>query len=309
MGRHVVVGVGAVGRATAGALVEQGHDVVVVSRGGAGVWSPSVQAVATDATDVEALCRIAAGADALYNCANPPYHRWAALWPPMAAALLEAAERTGAGLVTMSNLYGYGPVDHPMTTADPLDATFTNGRIRAEMWQAAKAASDEGRVRVTEARASDFFGPGTGSTSHLSRALPRILAGRSVKVLGDLDQPHSWTYVPDVGRTLATLGTSTDAWGSAWHVVSPPPATQRQMLERTAVLAGVELGKVSSIPDVATRALALVWPTMRQLRQISYQLDAPFVIDARATEEAFGLAATELDEALLATIAWARSTS
>lgn len=48
----------------------------------------------------------------IYNCVNPAYHRWATDWPPIAAALLDAAERADALLVTMGNLYGYGPVDH-----------------------------------------------------------------------------------------------------------------------------------------------------------------------------------------------------
>jgi hypothetical protein len=38
-------------------------------------------------------------------------------WPPPAAALLRAAETSGALLVTTGNLYGYGAVDGPMTEA------------------------------------------------------------------------------------------------------------------------------------------------------------------------------------------------
>ena len=66
------------------------------------------------------LTAIAGGATALYNCANPPYHRWSTDWPSLAAALLTAAERSGAVLVTMANLYGYGPVDAPMSEDTPL---------------------------------------------------------------------------------------------------------------------------------------------------------------------------------------------
>ena len=309
MGRHVVVGAGAVGRATADALVDRGHHVVVVTRRGAGSEDGRVESVAADASDPIALSMLVDGADALYNCANPAYHRWAKDWPPLADSLLAAATKSGAVLVAMSNLYGYGPVDHPMTTADPLAATFTNGRIRAEMWQRAKAAHDAGRARVTEARASDFFGPGTEKTSHLSRALPRLLAGRSVRVLGDPDQPHSWSYIPDVGATMCALGTTEAAWGSAWHVPTNPPATQRWMLERVSDLAGLGTPKVSQIPNWLTRTLSLAWPTLRELRAVSYQFDAPFVIDASATEAAFAIAPTPIDDALSATVTAARASA
>lgn len=303
MGRHVIVGAGAVGAATAAALADSGHEVLVVSRSGSEVDDARVTAVAADATDSEHLGRIALGADALYNCANPPYHRWAQEWPPLAASLLSAAESSGAVLVTMSNLYGYGPVDHPMTPADPLVATFRNGQIRAQMWERAKAAHNAGLVRVTEARASDFFGPRTGETSHLGRALPRILSGRSAQVLGSPDEPHSWTYVPDVGRTLAVLGTSERAWGRAWHVPSNAAMTQRAMLVRTCEFAGVDPPKVSRIPGVALRALGLFSPMMRELRNVSYQFDRPFIMDSSETESTFDLASTPLDEALGATVA------
>ena len=248
MGKHLIVGAGPVGRATAVALLAQGQEVVVVSRSGSGVDDERVRCLALDASDSAVLASQARGAAALYNCANPPYHRWAEEWPPLADSLLAAAEASGAVLVTMSNLYGYGPVDHPMRPADPLAASFKNGRIRAQMWLDAKAAHDAGAVRATEARASDFFGPGTDASSHLGRALPPLLAGRRVRVLGDPDQPHSWSYVPDVGRVLARLGTDERAWGRAWHVPSSPPQSQRQVLEQAASLAGLASPRISQIP-------------------------------------------------------------
>src|SRR5688572_12482352 len=111
MALHVIVGAGPVGLATAARLQALGHRVRVVTRHGAG--PSTVDRVAADASDAGALASAANGAAAIYNCANPPYHRWPELWPPLSAALLAAAERSGAVLVTMSNLYGYGSVSGP----------------------------------------------------------------------------------------------------------------------------------------------------------------------------------------------------
>ena len=116
---HVIVGAGAVGSATANLLAAAGQPVRIVTRSGGGPAHPLIERVAADATDAATLCRLTGGAAALYNCANPPYHRWPEMWPPLGAAFLSAAERTGAVLVTMSNLYGYGPVDRPMTEDTP----------------------------------------------------------------------------------------------------------------------------------------------------------------------------------------------
>ena len=247
MGRHVIVGAGPVGTATAHALVEAGHEVTLVTRSGSGPEGPGLTRVAADASDPFALAEAVGTADALYNCANPPYHRWPELWPPMASSMLEVAARAGAVLVIMGNLYGYGPVDHPMTEDDPLASTGTKGRIRADMWHQALEADRAGRVRVTEARASDFLAPGVVDTSHFGRLVDRLLAGRKVRVLGDPDAPHSWTYVPDVGRTLATLGTDERAWGRPWHVPTGPAVSQRELATRLCTVAGAPAPSVGCL--------------------------------------------------------------
>src|SRR3954471_21659181 len=105
MGKHVIAGAGQVGTHLAKLLLEQGHEVVVVTRSGSG--PDGVTKVATNITDQARLTEITQGADALYNTVNPQYHRWVQDWPPMADSLLGTAEATGAVLVTLSCLYGY----------------------------------------------------------------------------------------------------------------------------------------------------------------------------------------------------------
>src|SRR5262245_7778511 len=155
MALHVIVGKGPIGMTTAGLLADQGHEVRVVSRSAVPASGPSVRVpadqsdglvrhVVLDAADKEALTAVTRGAAALYNCANPPYHRWPVEWPPLASAMLDTAEETGAVLVIMGNLYGYGPVDRPMTEDLPLAATGSKGRVRARMWLDALARHEAG---------------------------------------------------------------------------------------------------------------------------------------------------------------------
>jgi len=309
MGRHVIVGAGSVGTATAHALVEAGHEVTLVTRSGSGPQGPGLTRVPADASDPFALAEVVGSADALYNCANPPYHRWPELWPPMASSMLEVAARAGAVLVTMGNLYGYGPVDHPMTEDDPLASTGTKGRIRADMWHEAMEADRAGRVRVTEARASDFFGPGVVDTSHFGRTVDRLLAGRKVRVLGDPDAPHSWTYVPDVGRTLAVLGTDERAWGRPWHVPTGPAVSQRELATRFCAVAGAPAPSVAPFPVGTLTVGGMVSSQVRELKETLYQFDRPFVLDSSACTAAFGIDPTPLDEALAAVADHARGRS
>lgn len=308
MALHVIVGKGPVGTTTADLLTARGHRVRVLSRSG-GTSTDAVEHRRVDATDADALAAAADGAAALYNAVNPAYHRWATDWPPVATALLTAAERTGAVLVTMSNLYVYGAPTGPMSPGSPLAATDRKGRVRIAMWREALAAHEAGRVRMTEARAADFVGPQVPAEhSHLVRQLPALRRGRRAWVVGDPDVLRSWAYLPDVAATLATLGTDERALGRAWHVPSAPPRSQRQALADLAAALSSPAHparpvRVSRIPWSVLRGIGLVSPVMREIVDVRHQFDREYVIDASATTATFGLAPTPWDEVVAATAA------
>jgi nucleoside-diphosphate-sugar epimerase len=303
MGLHVIVGKGPVGTTTAELLAARGDRVRVLSRSG-GVSTDTVEHRRVDATDARALTAATEGASALYNAVNPEYHRWATDWPPVAAALLTAAERTGAVLVTMSNLYVYGRPGGPMTPESPLAATDTKGRVRVAMWRDALAAHESGRVRMTEARAGDFVGPQVPpAQSHLVRQLDTLRRGRRAWVVGDPDVPRSWSYLPDVAATLAVLGTDERALGRAWHVPSSPPRSQRQALTELAAAMGRPPVPVSGVPWPVLGAVGRFAPKMREIVDVRHQFDQEYVLDATATTDTFGLTATPWDRVLAATAA------
>ncbi len=306
MERHVVIGKGVIGSATARLLAQLGHDVRVISRNG-GTGQPGIEHVALDITDAAALRAATADASVIYNCVNPAYHRWPTDWPPMAGPMLDAAEAAGAVYVMMANLYGYGPVDRPMTEDMALASPAEKAQVRVRMWEDALERHNAGRVRVAEARASDYFGAEALGTSHLGeRFVPPLLAGKTVRVVGDPDAPHSFTYVPDIARTLVRLGHDERAWGRAWHVPTAPPLSRRAVAARMARTAGVEVPPVKQTPWWAIRATGLVMPLMRELEVVRYQWDAPFVVDSTAYTTTFGEQPTDLDTAFAETISWWR---
>ena len=301
--RHVVVGAGAVGTGVALRLANAGHHVRVVTRSGSGASHERIERIAADASDASRLGEIAVGAHAIFNCANPTYSTWATAWPPMQTAMIAAAEATGARLVTMGNLYAYGADTSPMAATDPLDPPSKKGAIRAAMWEQAIEAHQAGRIRTTEVRASDFFGPGVGESAHLGdRFVPRLLAGKGASIVGHPDQPHSWSYIDDVCDTLALLGNDDRSLGRVWHVPTIAPATAAQMANAICEAAGVTPQKVKRLPSVALRLAGVFSADIREVREMLYQFDRPFVIDAEETTEVFGLRATPLDAQIAATI-------
>lgn len=300
---HVVVGAGPVGSTAARRLADAGHHVRVITRSGSGPDHPGVERVAADAADASLLRRLTEGAAVLHNCANPSYTTWPTAWPPIAASLLAAAEASGAVLATVSNLYVYGPVDRPMTEDMPLAPRDRKGAVRAQMWRDAVRAHEAGRIRYVEVRASDYP-DAPGATSHLSRHVPAVLAGRSCQVMGSPDRLHSWTATGDVVTLLLAAAADPSAHGRAWHVPSAPPRTQRQALADLASAAGVPAPTVRGTAPALLRAIGLVVPVVREIAGTVYQFTDDFVLDDSAARHHFGLSHTPwaetVERALLA---------
>jgi nucleoside-diphosphate-sugar epimerase len=239
-GLHVVFGAGQVGRVLAALLAERGVTVRVVSRRRPAGLAEGTDWRAADAADLDAASDAAKGAAVIYQCLNAPYTEWPERFPPLQHGVLAAAERAGALLVSLENLYGCGPTGgRPMTEDLPLAATTVKGRTRAAMTGELLAAAEAGRVRIAIGRASDFFGPRVTQGSTLGeRVFGNALADRRADFIGNADLPHTYSYVPDIAAGLATLGTDARAAGQVWHLPGPQTVTTRALLGLVAVQVG-----------------------------------------------------------------------
>jgi len=295
--RHLIIGAGPVGRHVAELLIARGSEVLVATRSCTDTGIDGVQHLSIDAADVNALSAAAEGASVLYNCANPSdYTTWERFWPPMASAMLTAAERSGAVLAITGNLYPYGPLDGPMVEGMPDAATDHKGILRARMWADAKAAGDAGRLKAVEVRASDYVGRGVGENGMITRVIPAALKGKAVRVLDDANQPHSWTDVFDEARALVAAAENEQAWGHVWHAPTNSPRTQAEAINDVLAAVGKRPVSVRRYPLVMTHALARVIPLFRELHEMSYQRRAPYVLDSTCTEEMLGLKPSPWDE-------------
>jgi nucleoside-diphosphate-sugar epimerase len=303
---HVVFGTGPVGRAVMRHLVSRDQQVRAISRSGRASLPAGVEHVAGDASDHTFAVQACRGAAVVYNALNPPYHRWPELFPPLQSAVLAGAASAGARLVAIENLYGYGPTaERPLTEELPLAATTRKGATRAAMTAELLEAHHRGTVRVAIGRASDFFGPGVLDSAMGVRVFGRVLAGKSAQVLGNPDLPHTYTFIDDVGRGLVTLGERDEALGQAWHLPSPDTLTTRQFIEHIAANVGQRV-RVQRTPGFLLRGLGMFNPSLRELVEVLYEVDEPFVVDDSKYVDAFGQRATPLDEALQHTLDWFR---
>jgi nucleoside-diphosphate-sugar epimerase len=303
---HVVFGTGPVGMSVTDELVQMGKRVRMVNRSGRARVPDGVEVAGGDATDEAFTRKASEGASVVYNALNPPYNKWPELFPGLQAGVLEGAASAGAKLIAMENLYLYGPTDgRPLTEDLPYAPNTRKGRVRARMSQELMEAHKSGKVRVAIGRASDYFGPRVLSSAAGEQVFGRAVEGKSAQVAGDPDQPHTYSYVPDIGRGLVILGEREKALGQAWHLPSPETVTTRQFVGMIFEEAG-KPARVQAAPKILLRALGLFNPGMREMIEMLYEFEVPFVVDDSRFERAFGEQATPLREAIQRTVRWYR---
>jgi nucleoside-diphosphate-sugar epimerase len=304
---HVVLGAtGGAGGTLVRELAGRGHRVRAVSRKPTADLPEGVEQLAADAADPAQTRTACAGATAVYHCVQPPYHRWAAEFPPLTASIADAAADAGARLVYADNLYAYGPVHGSITEDLPAQPTTNKGRIRTLMAERLLAAHRSGTLQVAIARSSDYYGPG-GANSFVGDILFGAAAkGERARWLGRLDVPHSLNYLPDVARALATLGARPEAPGEVWHLPAAEPLTGRAFVDLIAGALGRPV-KVTVTSGLALRIAGIFDPQARETTEMLYQWERPFVLDASKFQRAFGpFEPTPHPQAVATTVAWFR---
>jgi nucleoside-diphosphate-sugar epimerase len=229
--QHAIFGAGAVGLAVLDALRRRGETARVVNRSGHPEVPSDVQVIGGDAADARFAAEVSARARVIYQTLAPPYQLWTRQFPALQASLLAAAQAHGARLVCIENVYMYGrPNGQPLTETSLYATHTTKGQVRAQMARDLLAAHESGNVEVAIGRASDYFVPRGGAQSNLGdRVMPAALAGKTATVLGDPNQPHTYTYLPDIGEALAVRsGVRTTPWSSSpTRTPRPTPAGPR----------------------------------------------------------------------------------
>ena len=300
---------GGAGAAVVRALAARGAAVRAVTRHGARDLPAGVENLRADAGDPRGVERACAGAEVVYHCVNVPYGEWERALPGVLDNLVAAAGAAGAKLVYCDNLYMYGPPEHPMDEGHPAAASGRKGQLRAQLAERLLAAHREGRVRATIGRASDFFGPAARNTVAGQLVFPALAAAKRPRWLGSLDVPHTLNYVDDVARELITLGSEEGALGEVWHLPAAPALTGREFLELACEVAG-QPARAGVYPRWMLRLAGLFDRQMREVLEVLYQFERPFVLDASRFVAAFGdPGVTPLREAVARTLAWQLATA
>jgi len=318
-GLQVVFGNGPVGSSAARFLLEKGLQVRVVSRSGrrpAGLFDdlPASQERrlefrAADALDPQAVLALSGGASYIYHSVNALYQDWWKVLPRVQQNMLSAARQERAVLAVTENLYMYARGVSVIDETTPEIPPTRKGLLRKELHDRLVEAGNADDVAWTSVRASDYYGPGATMQSVFGTELflDPLFNGKRPRVVGNPDQPHSYTYVGDYARALVTAALDPRAHRRAWIVPNDRTLTARQAAEIFFKAAG-RRARLSAIPRSLITAMGLFNPLLRELTEMLYQKEEPYVVDGSRFASEFAFEPTPIEEGVRRTLAWYEAT-
>lgn len=298
----VVIGNGPVGSTVTAQLLAAGRTVRVVTRSGSG--PDGAERVRADALDPDATAAAIEDAPQVFVAFHAPYSAkaWAAVLPRMEASVLDHVRRTGATVAIVESLYAFDGGRSPYSASSPLQPRSRKGAIRRQLIE---ARSNSG-ARVVSVVAGDFYGPRVLVSHGGERLVRPVLTGRTVRPVGDPDQPHAFTHMPDLARAMVAAAALP---GRGHELVMAPNAgsvSMRELVGVTARAAGVAAPRIAPMTPGFLRTLGVVVPILRELADVQHQFTQPFEVDTGADQARLGIAATPWEDAAAQTVDWWR---
>lgn len=283
---------GAIGNSIATALRQAGISYRVVGRSEAALRGsfgddPLAEIVTWDPGDPASVRAAAEGLETIIYGVGVPYTDFH-LHPPLLRKTLEGAIAAGVKrLILIGTLYPFGrPRTARVDEDHPREPHTYKGRMRKEQEDILFAARASGRIETTVLRLPDFYGPGV-SRSLLDGVFTAIRNGGRAQMIGPVDKPHEFVFVPDVGPVVLKLAQQPRAFVRSWNLGGAGVISQREFAARAFAAAGKKL-RLLVVGKWLLRAIGCFDPVMREFYEMRYLLTDPLIVDDRALEELIG---------------------
>lgn len=283
---------GAIGQSIARAVSAQGAPYRVVGRSPealAAVFGadPLAEIVTWNPDDGASVLAAASEVDTLVYLVGVNYWQFE-LHPRLMQQTLDGAVAAGVKrIVLIGTVYPYGrPRSRPVREDHPREPHTFKGRMRKAQEDLLLAAHAAGKIQATILRLPDFYGPGVDK-SFLHSAFTAAVNGGVANMVGPLDTPHEFVFVPDVGAVVARLASMPEAYGRVWHLAGAGVTTQRAIVEEIERQVGHRV-RVRVAGKTMLRLIGVFNPIMREMVEMHYLLTDPVLMDDSALHALVG---------------------
>jgi nucleoside-diphosphate-sugar epimerase len=280
---------GVIGATVATALREAGRRYRAIGRSRADLENafgrdPLAEVATWNPDDEGSIRQALHGAGAVVHMVGVPYTDFQ-LHPVLMRRVLDAATAEQVDrLLLIGTLYVFGPPQSERVTEDhPREPHTFKGCMRKEQEDLVLAAHATGHIRTTVLRLPDFYGPGVES-SLLNDLFIAARHKRRAKLIGPVDRPHEFVFVPDVGAVVVKLLDTPAAYGRAWNLGGAGATTQREL----ATMAFGGPPRLFVAGKNTLRLLGIFDPFLRELVEMHYLMTDPLIVDDSALRNLLG---------------------
>jgi nucleoside-diphosphate-sugar epimerase len=275
---HVVLGAsGAIGQAVIAALQTKNVAIRAVGRTKQIEGVETIHADLLNETQTMAAIK---GASHVYLCVGLPYSSkaWKRDWPRLMESVIKACGINKAKLIFFDNVYMYGaPLPNPFREDSPQSPKTKKGLVRKQIADALMKAHHAGRVEALIGRSADFYGPHATNSPLYTKFLEQINKGKNPQILSRPDVKRTYAYTLDNGRALVQLALDDGAYGDVWHLPVSRPITFDEVIAIFNKILGSNY-KTSYLPRPLTNMVSLVVNPVKEMREMLYQFDEPYIM-------------------------------
>ncbi len=283
---------GAIGGSIAAALRSQNQPYRVVGRTRRELESkfgsdPGAEIVTWNPDDPASVRAAARGVDTIFYLVGVPYWQFE-LHPILMRKTLDGAIAEGVQrLVLIGTVYPFGRARTERVSEDhPREPHTFKGRMRKQQEDLVLEADAAGSIRATVLRLPDFYGPNL-ERSFLASAFQAATQGGRAQLIGPIDTPHEFLYVPDTGPIALALAAEPRAFGRSWNLAGPGVITQREFVEQVFQEAGRKPRYIVA-NKMMLRAMGLFNPLLREVVEMHYLFETGVIMDDSALRGLLG---------------------
>jgi nucleoside-diphosphate-sugar epimerase len=184
-----------------------------------------------------------------------------------------------------------------VTESHPREPHTFKGQMRLAQENLVLDAHGRNGLSTLVLRLPDFYGPRI-ERSFLNGVFEGAARGTRAQMVGPIDVPHEFVFVPDVGAVVETLTRTPEAYGRWLHLAGAGTITQREVAAKAYALAGRE-PRLMVVGKPMLRVLGLFNPILREMVEMNYLMSEPFVLDDSALQALIGpIRKTSYDEGI-----------
>ncbi|MEI7490708.1 MAG: NAD-dependent epimerase/dehydratase family protein [Bacteroidota bacterium] len=242
-----------------------------------------------DLLEAAATADAVAGSGVVYLLAGLQYDTgvWKADWPKVMDNVIAACVKHKAKLVFIDNVYMYGLVRGWMTEETPYNPCSRKGEVRAEIANRLMDRVKKGDLNALIARSADFLGPGATNTFMHPMIFLKFKDRKSGQWIANDKVKHSFSYTPDLGKAVALLGNTADAYNQVWHLPTSKDAVNgKEFISIAARAMGVD-PKYSVLKTWMMRLAAPFNKLAKESLEMAYQYEYEYLFDSSKFESRF----------------------